>query len=48
MPPLLAALGIAMLRVHSLGAVHARVSVGCLERGHEDTQDADGARGDVV
>ena len=29
-PPLLAALGIAMLRVHSLGAVHARVSVGCL------------------
>ena len=30
MPPLLAALGIAMLRVHSLGAVHARVSVGCL------------------
>ena len=47
-PPLLAALGIAMLRVHSLGAVHARVSVGCLERGHEDTQDADGARGDVV
>ena len=29
-PPLLAALGVAMLRVHSLGAVHARVSVGCL------------------
>ena len=29
-PPLLAALGIAMLRVHSLGAVHARISVGCL------------------
>ena len=29
-PLLLAALGIAMLRVHSLGAVHARVSVGCL------------------
>mgnify|MGYP001672169538 FL=1 len=29
-PPLLAALGIAMLRVHNLGAVHARVSVGCL------------------
>ena len=29
-PPLLAALGIAMLRVRSLGAVHARVSVGCL------------------
>ena len=29
-PPLLAALGVAMLRVHNLGAVHARVSVGCL------------------
>ncbi|WP_315584695.1 DNA translocase FtsK [Actinomyces viscosus] len=29
-PLLLAALGIAMLRAHSLGAVHARVSVGCL------------------
>ncbi len=29
-PLLLAALGVAMLRVHSLGAVHARVSVGCL------------------
>ena len=29
-PPLLAALGIAMLRAHTLGAVHARVSVGCL------------------
>ena len=29
-PLLLGALGIAMLRVHSLGAVHARASVGCL------------------
>ena len=29
-PLLLAALGVAMLRAHSMGAVHARVSVGCL------------------
>ena len=29
-PLLLGALGVAMLRAHSLGAVHARISVGCL------------------
>ncbi|MDO5063429.1 MAG: DNA translocase FtsK [Actinomyces bowdenii] len=29
-PLLLGVLGVAMLRVHSLGAVHARVAVGCL------------------
>lgn len=29
-PLLLAALGVAMLRVHALGTVHARIAVGCL------------------